>query len=395
MTREKKLQRNITLIQLYYFFRSFVFAYTIERLFWASRGMTISKTVYVEIIYAVVVVLFEIPTGVWADCWQRRKLIMLGAFISLLGSIAMVYAYGFIMFAIIISSSAISGALTSGSVSALVYDGLKELGRESMFEKYIARIKAIRYSSGLFAALIGAYLASNYTLVLPYQATIISGVVMFSFTLFLVEPKRNKGKSDTKMTAKEIINISKDVILKSKFLIYVMLVGSSIGAAIIYFEEFWQNYCTAINIEIKYFGLISAMMSIVVIFAASHTFTISKYIKESFKRKRTFYNSLLFIMSMSFILIYFTRNIFGLIFMVIATYVAAISDIVVSGDIHHKVESGYRATIESVYSMILRVMSVIIGLIFGLFSDYYSIFSGFLAIGIIVQTIGLLTLLML
>ena len=45
----------------------------IERLFWESRGITTQEIVYLEIIYALIIVLFEVQIGVW-----RRRLIQAG-----------------------------------------------------------------------------------------------------------------------------------------------------------------------------------------------------------------------------------------------------------------------------------------------------------------------------
>ena len=107
MNKIKRLENNIKYISLYFFFRSFIFAYVIERLFWRSRGISISETVYLEFVYAVVIIALEIPTGLWADCWQRKSLISGGAVLAFIGSIIMVYVQGFWMFALVITLSGI------------------------------------------------------------------------------------------------------------------------------------------------------------------------------------------------------------------------------------------------------------------------------------------------
>ena len=86
MNRKRLLKNNFLWIQLYYFFRSFIFAYVIERLFWRSRGISIADTVYIEIIYAVTLVFMEVPTGIWADRWSRKRMINIGAILTFIGS---------------------------------------------------------------------------------------------------------------------------------------------------------------------------------------------------------------------------------------------------------------------------------------------------------------------
>lgn len=382
MTRKIKLKRNMVYVQLYYFFRSFIFAYVIERLFWRSRGIRIDETVYIEIIYAVVVFSMELPTGVLADRFSRKHIIILGSVLNLIGAIGMLYAHGFIIFACIVSLSGISGALTSGSVSALIYDSLKEVGEALLFERYLARIKAIRYGSSLIAALVGSFVASRYNLLMPYQMSVVSCVMMVVFNLLLTEP--SKGTIKKHMTAKKIINITRSVIMNRTFLKYVIVSGTVIGASITYIEEFWQNYCDGIHINIAYFGIISGLMSFVVLISSKRTTFYVQYLRDNMKRKKRFYHILTLISGISFICLFIIRHPIGIVMMLIALYIEAMFDTLILGDIHHSVDSEYRATAESVYAMLSSAMSVIFGLIFAFGSEKMGVYGGFLLIGMVV-----------
>jgi len=381
MTRELKLKRNMMYVQLYYFFRSFIFAYVIERLFWRSRGISIAETVYIEIIYAVVVFSMEIPTGVLADRFSRKYIIISGSMLTLIGAIGMLFAHGFIAFACIIALSGISGALTSGSVSALIYDSLKEVGETLAFEKYLARIKAIRYGSGLIAALVGSFVASRYNLLMPYQMSVISCVMMVIFNLLLTEPR--KGAVEKHMSVKEIVNITRSVITNQTFLKYVIVSGAVIGASITYIEEFWQNYCDGIHINIVYFGIISGLMSMVVLISSKRTTVYVQYLRNNIKRKKRFYHVLTLLSGVSFISLFIIRHPIGIIMMLVAIYIEALFDTLILGDIHHSVESEYRATAESVYAMISSSFSVAFGLIFAYGSEKMGVYGGFLLIGVV------------
>lgn len=389
MTRTERLKRNILWIQLYYFFRSFIFAYVIERLFWRSRGISIAETVYIEIIYSIVLVVMEVPTGVWADRLSRKLMIMLGSIFTIVGAIWILNAYGFMPFAIIIALSGVSGALTSGSVSALLYDSLKEIGETLDFEKYLSRIKALRYGSGLLAALIGAFLASKFTLILPYQLSVVSCIMMFVMTCLLTEPKKVH-EVEERLTAKEILQVSRSVIKSNRLIQYIFIVGATIGAAITYIEEFWQNYMDAISVDLVYFGIISGLMSLVVMIAAKHTGKISLKLKEDVKSKQGIYTGMLLVSSLCFIGLFIIRHPMGLVFMLITLYLEALLDTLVLGDLHHQVESHYRATVESIYAMFANVMSMILGLLFAFASDRYAVFEGYLVIGCFILVILLL-----
>jgi len=386
MNRSLKLKRNILYVQLYYFFRSFIFAYVIERLFWRSRGISIAETVYIEIIYAITIVIMEVPTGIMADRFSRKSMILLGSVLNLIGSIGILFAYGFVPFAGLIMMSGISGALTSGSVSALIYDSLKEIGESLAFEKYLARIKAIRYGSGLIAALIGGYVASSYTLILPYQMSVVSCFMMVLFNVLLLEPKKGEHEDDHQ-SAKEIFQVARHVVLNSNFLKYIFVTGAAIGASITYIEEFWQNYSDGIGIDIVYFGIISGAMSLVVLIASRRTEKVVDYLKGNIKRKRKYYSMFFLMSAMAYMALFIIRHPLGILLMLIPTYIEALMDTLVLGDIHHNITSNFRATAESLYSMCGSIGSIVIGLIFAKGSELLDVFGGFLFIGIILMTL--------
>jgi len=378
MTRSKRLKRNILYVQLYYFFRSFIFAYVIERLFWKSRGISIAETVYIEIIYGATIILMEIPTGVLADRLSRKNVILIGSILTLIGATLILNAYGFLAFVGLIIISGISGALTSGSVTALMYDSLKELGETMSFEKYLSRIKAIRYGSGLVAAMVGAFAASKVSLILPYQMSVLSCLMMVLFNALLLEPK--KSTSEDVSSVKVIVNTARQVISKNYYIQYIFITGGAIGAAVIYIEEFWQNYMDGIHVAIVYFGIISGLMSMVVLIASSRTTKIIAYLRNR-TRKRAFYTTMMMFSAVCYVSLFFIRHPLGLILMLIPIYIQAVLDTIILGDLHHIVESEYRATMESVYSMFASLMSVLIGLLFAFASKASGVFFGYLFIG--------------
>lgn len=381
MKRKNQLKRNILWMQLYYFFRSFIFAYVIERLFWRSRGIGIAETVYIEIIYGAVIILMEIPTGILADRFSRKHIILLGSVLTLIGSVAMLFAQGFWSFAGIITLSGISGALTSGSNSALLYDSLKELDQTHLFQKYLARIKGLRYGSGLIAALVGSWMASSFNLLMPYQWSVFSCLMMVVLNLLLVEPKKINVESS--LTIKEIFLTTKEVVFRYDFIKFVMIVGSIIGASVVYIEEFWQNYMDGVSLPIVYFGLISGAMSMIVLIASKQTTKIVDYFNKHQSKRKKGYSGILIVSMICFTGLFIIRHPLGLILMLIPLYFEAVMDTLVLGDIHHNIDSEYRATIESVYSMLCSTMSVVFGLCFAFASSRSNVFTGFLSVSIL------------
>jgi MFS family permease len=101
------------------FFHNLIPAYVIERLFWEQRGMTVPMVVYTEIIYAFTVVLLEVPSGIIADKWGRKKLIIVSAFLGCCEFLILIYAREFIHFALAVFLAGVGSAAGSGAENAL------------------------------------------------------------------------------------------------------------------------------------------------------------------------------------------------------------------------------------------------------------------------------------
>ena len=78
----------------------------IERLFWESRGITTQEIVYLEIIYALIIVLFEVQIGVW-----RRRLIQAGVALEWLSFWILLYSFTFSGFCVATSCSSIGSVI--------------------------------------------------------------------------------------------------------------------------------------------------------------------------------------------------------------------------------------------------------------------------------------------
>jgi hypothetical protein len=74
------------------------------------------------------------------------------------------------------------------------------------------------------------------------------------------------------------------------------------------------------------------------------------------------------------------KSIWILVAITSAAVIAAVNDALVMGDLHHHTDSNARATMESMYSMIHRLFSIGVGLIFAYLSDQVDVLKGFTGI---------------
>ena len=139
-----------------------------------------------------------------------------------------------------------------------------------------------------------------------------------------------------------------------------------------------QPFFKSIDIPIVYYGILWASLNIIA--------GISSVNSYKFEQKYNTPNLLLFLgllMSLSFIIIYFTPNYFGLILIFAIYYLRGILTPLLKNQININTESNIRASM-SVRSFILRICFAITAPIFGYLADNISISHSFLLLSLLV-----------
>ena len=160
-------------LRVFYAFRLLATSYLyvpIFMVFQADRGLSYFERLALGGIYAGVVVLAELPTGVFADRIGRRRSMQLGA-LAMVGSCALaVCAHGFTTFAVAEALAALSIALCSGADSAYLYDLLASHGRTADYSRRESTASAWHLVGSALGFAAGGLLAS-IDLALPYVIT--------------------------------------------------------------------------------------------------------------------------------------------------------------------------------------------------------------------------------
>ena len=105
----------------------------------ALRGFSILEIGILESIFHIVSSCFEIPSGVVADVFGRKRTMVLARVVSLISSLLMILSFNFWTVAFAIGFSAISYNLESGTREALAYDSLKSVGQEKQYNDFVSK----------------------------------------------------------------------------------------------------------------------------------------------------------------------------------------------------------------------------------------------------------------
>jgi MFS family permease len=185
-TLDAELRRRLFPLLLSAFLVSVGFWVPVEKLFMNEIGFDPASVGLMAAAYAAVVPLLEIPSGILADRWSRRGVLML-AYAALLVSVTIGgLSTSVLVYVVGAGFLGVFFAMQSGTMDAVVYDTVLEVtGSSARFERSIGRVRLVESIALVSSALTGGVLASltsprlTYVMTLPFMA--LSIVVLRTF----------------------------------------------------------------------------------------------------------------------------------------------------------------------------------------------------------------------
>lgn len=171
-------------------------------LFYLHRGVSLDQVFYLSIVWSLVALATEIPSGYLADKIGRKRTLMLGVALICLSHIVSLFANGFWPFVGVFVLLSASFSCFSGTDEALLYESLQEMEQEHGMTHHNGRLMSARALFKLFVPLIGAIIAKD---LLEWQfqillwTNIIAVTLAFVFLSQLVEPPRRRSVLDQEM----------------------------------------------------------------------------------------------------------------------------------------------------------------------------------------------------
>jgi len=188
--RDKSVRRNIPLDFLYRFLSCFDIAGTIWVLYMVYRGLPLWQIGLIEGVFHVASFLFEVPSGALADLLGRKCVIVAGRICAAVSSLMMLGGRNIVHFMIAFVISAFGYNLNSGSEEALVYDSLKEEGREHAYQQTEGRLEVVMEIASAVGVFTGGVLA-EHSFRWCYIAAFAVAVLSLLPSLFFREPGRD------------------------------------------------------------------------------------------------------------------------------------------------------------------------------------------------------------
>jgi|GEM_PF-1335451 MFS family permease len=156
---------NLRWLALTNFFGNITLYSTVIVAYEQSRGLNYTGIFGLESVISVAILICNIPTGVWADQFGYRRILLLGRILCALSLLPYLFGYGFVVLA---SGSLLFGAgvaCISGCESALVYESLPD-AKTGESDAAFALLGAFASAGFLFGLCFGSFLAA-YSIELP------------------------------------------------------------------------------------------------------------------------------------------------------------------------------------------------------------------------------------
>jgi MFS family permease len=376
------VNRNIQLCILYSVFINFVFILPIIVPYLTTIGISFQEFLIGEAVFAAVVILCEVPSGWISDIWSRRRTMMLGQFVAIIGFSVLAFADNFYEMIISQGILGVAIALNSGTVSALLYDTLLMEQRQDEFNKHQGRSHGLGLYAVACACALGA-LMYQLDPKLPLIAQIWGATIGMILSFFMTEPPRTKAAPEKTMF-KDIMETIRYALHGHKEVTGIILVSTIVFCTTKLFLWAQQPFYMEAGVPTAWFGVIMGAIYILSGSAGILSHRIQNFGTDRIKimvMSATLVISALLLWAVDFI--YLSIALF-----MIGTMVFGVGFPIVQNAINHLVGSERRATILSTASLMVQLIFIPMSFILGAIQDASGTRTAMLCLGIIVAVLS-------
>lgn len=191
----KRLTRRLLPLTVAVALQGFLLWVPVEKLFMTDIGFDAATIGVMAAAYSALVPIIEIPSGVLADRWSRRGVLVIAAVALALTALIGGLSYNvptYIGCALVL---AVYFAMYSGTIDAVVYDTvLEEIGASEQFERRIGRVRAVESASLVAGALAGGVLAEVTSTRVTYFVSVPFALLAVVALLRFREPRLHEGQ---------------------------------------------------------------------------------------------------------------------------------------------------------------------------------------------------------
>ncbi len=371
---------------IYRFLDELIPIYPLYLLMFEKGGLSVSQISMLLAIWSIPGVLLEIPTGVLADRWSRRNMLLLGRMLKAGCYLVWIFAGGFGMYAFGFILWGIGGTFKSGSEEALLYDSMKIINRAERFEQVLGRGRFLSGISTVLASVFGGLLGMRYGFTPVLVLSMVSSLCSAGTVLSMKEVNLYKDRLVTENRGREertLLGALSFIIKKKEILLYCLLSLLVITTAGI-LDEYDQLIAEGFGLSIAFIGGWTALRFILIAFGGFLAAGLRNGLEKTFHLKdRMFQVAVLCCMAAGALLTAgLVRSIgvmalYGLYYLIMAA-----GDVIHENYIQERIEEEGRSTVHSLISLSKNLYGILCYGIFGWLVSGSDLFHGLVWTGV-------------
>lgn len=307
----------------------------------------------------------EIPTGAIADVVGKKKAVTLAFILGAAGNILMAFAPSYTILIISIMTMTIGGAFFSGSLEALVYDSLVEETNTDIYHKVVSRMTTMQNIGMAIAGITGGYLY-QINVSLPFILVGIAYVIGVFISLGLTEPSIDSEKySWNKFISQNKVGFAQ--LFSTKKIAYLSLLFLIPSAFMIATENVISD-ATAVQLGFTSIelGIFATVMYLCGIVASEYSAWIMQKINS-----KLIYGLMLMVYLGTLLLVPQASMILGAGLLLLRYGAATVFGNYESVRINAVIDSRYRATTLSTFSLIKNIPYIFTATFIGIAMNMY------------------------
>lgn len=359
----KKLHRNIRIIYGLAFFYSFMVIVPVIVPFFMAKGLSLADIFYLQAIFATAIVVFEAPSGYFADVFGRKTALVVGSFMHGLAYLYLNFADDLASLIIFEIMAGIAASLLSGADLALLYDTQKAIqdGDDIEHSNAISQLGFFRSSSeGLGALVGGALVLWSFEAMVVVQSA--AAWMCLILALLIIEPPYKNVERNSKRI--QISAILRHLFLSDPILRNVVIAIPLYNLATFHVAWLMQPYWAAEGISLSMFGLLWFSQSIVVAAAARFGFVVERR-----------YGAVISLLIMGLLPIAghfgmaWAQGWSGILIGLLLFACRGLNQVILVNAMNRRVPSEFRATANSFTSFLFRLAFIVTGPVVGYLAE--------------------------
>ncbi|HEX7501864.1 MAG TPA: hypothetical protein VF451_00470, partial [Acidobacteriota bacterium] len=166
-----QVERNFWKILALKFLGDFLPIAPVLILYYTANGLNSTQIFTIQAAFHLAVLLLEVPSGYLADVVGRKKTLVFGALFFPLGLAVYTVGRSFAAFVLAEVTLAVSVSMRSGCDSALIFDSLRQLGRQGEYKRFEGKC-ALFSRLGTALSSVGGGLLAMVFLRLPFLVNV-------------------------------------------------------------------------------------------------------------------------------------------------------------------------------------------------------------------------------